>query len=94
MPYHRIEKVLRKRARELIGAGHLPCGRPMHVWGGYGSELTCSLCEELIPREEVEYELEFRTADGAQFYRFHFLCHTAWSLECARAETRGAMNEE
>ena len=94
MPYNRIENVLRKRARELIGAGFLPCGPPMHVWGGYGSELACSLCEELIPHQEVEYELEFRGAHSTQLYRFHFLCHTAWSLECARAETPGETNED
>lgn len=94
MPYNRLETVLRKRARELIGAGNLPCGRPMHVWGGYGSDLVCSLCEEPIPHEEVEYELEFRAPNGAQMYRFHFLCHTAWSLECARLETPGGANDE
>lgn len=86
MPYNDIEDELRGRARELIKEGHLPRGRPMHMWGGSGSDLVCSLCEEPIPRGEVEYELEYRTADGARQYRFHFYCHTAWQLECAQAE--------
>jgi len=94
MPYHRIENVLRGRARELISAGHLPCGPPMHAWGGYGSDLACSVCEEPIPRQEVEYELEFREADGARIYRFHFLCHTAWAIECARAESARQTSEQ
>ena len=87
MPYNRIEEELRGRARELINAGHLPCSRPIHMWGGSGSDLTCSLCEKRIPRNEVEYELEYRTVGGAHLYRFHFFCHTAWQLECARVET-------
>ena len=86
MPDSQIEDELRSRARELVVAGQLPCGRPMHMWGGSGSDLPCSLCQERIPRSEVEYELEYRIAGGTRQYRFHFYCHTAWQLECAHAD--------
>lgn len=84
MPYHRLEIELRTRARELILGGRLPCFPPTRIWGGYGCDLACSLCETPIPRSEVEYEIEHRTADGARQYRFHYLCHVAWQIECVR----------
>ncbi len=87
MPYNRLENELRGVARELIRAGRLPCGPPAHMWGGYGCDLPCSLCEQVILRSDVEYEIEQRTADGLKQYRFHFLCHAAWQLECIREQT-------
>ena len=87
MPYDRIENELRSRARELIHAGRLPCGRPAKMWGSKGNDLPCSLCGDPIPISDVEYELLYRTSNGEHIYRFHFYCHTAWQLECAREET-------
>lgn len=90
MPIDRIEHELRGRARELIHTGQLPDGRPTKMWGGGGSDLPCVLCERPIPRGELEYELMYRTPEGERVYRFHFYCHTAWQLECARRETSNA----
>ena len=84
MPNTRLEEQLRTRARERILAGQLTCGDPIHVWGGYGSDLTCSLCDQIIGRTDVEYEVEHQIGQAVHHYRFHFLCHAAWQLECAR----------
>lgn len=87
VPYNHLQNELRGRARELIRRGLLPRERPLHMWGGYGCDLACALCEQIILQNEVEYELEYRTPAGARHYRFHFLCHAAWQLECAHEET-------
>jgi len=82
MPLTQREAELRQQARALIDVGMLPREVPRSVSGGYGQGDKCALCSAPIGADEVEYELE----SGNQTYRFHFLCHAAWSLECARAE--------
>lgn len=85
MPLNYLENELRGRARALISEGRLPCGQPTRMWGGNGTgEQTCSLCERVITRDEVEYEIEHNPGENARLTRFHFLCHAAWQLECVR----------
>jgi hypothetical protein len=81
----RLESELRIRARELIHTGQLPNRAPARLWAGPGSGLPCTLCGGDIPKAESEYETETRTGDAVQLLRFHFVCHAAWQLECARA---------
>lgn len=83
MPLTKHESELRKRARVLIAEGRLPVGQSGRCWGGSGSRKVCSLCGEPVSREEVEFEIE--DSSGAS-YRFHFRCHAAWQLECARSD--------
>ena len=85
MPSTRLEDELRLRARELISDGRLPCMTQYRTWGGRGSNAPCALCDVLIKRDEVEYEIESLGQDSARLYRFHFLCHEAWQHECAQA---------
>jgi hypothetical protein len=88
MTYNYLENELRGRARELISEGRLPCKHPTRIWGGNGSgEQICSLCERIITRDEVEYELEHGAGTGVLMTRFHFLCHAAWQLECTREQS-------
>lgn len=82
MPLTRREKELREQARALIADGQLPAIRSGRCWGSKGNGKGCSLCGEPVGREEVEFEIE----DGGRVYAFHFDCHAAWQLECARAE--------
>jgi hypothetical protein len=88
MPYHSLENELRGKARELITQGRLPCYQPTRMWGGNGTgQLQCSLCDRPIGCDEVEYEIE-HDRDGSRLVnRFHFLCHAAWQMECAREQT-------
>src|ERR1700728_810028 len=82
MPSAQLEEELRSRARELISAGRLPCSEHHRTWGGRGSNQPCSLCDQLITTDDVEYEIESLGPDSARVYRFHFACHDAWQHEC------------
>jgi hypothetical protein len=85
MTSDRIELDLRQRARERIREGRLACIRHYRTWGGRGSDQPCALCDLLIGRDEVEYEIEALDATSELLYRFHFQCHDAWQCECAQA---------
>jgi hypothetical protein len=82
----RLESDLRERARELIREGRLPDRAPARVWGGPGSGIACSLCEQAIPANEMEYEADAAVAGAVHTLHFHFVCHAAWQLECLRAD--------
>jgi hypothetical protein len=84
MPSSGLEDELRVRARERIREGRLPCITHYRTWGGRGSNEPCALCDSVIKRDEVEYEIELLDAGSARLYRFHFLCHDAWVYECAQ----------
>ena len=88
MPYDRLDHDLRPRARALIREGRLTCAPPLRVWGGYGTDLRCSLCGELIRTDDIEYEIEQPNLTAATTYRFHFDCHAAWQLECIWAASQ------
>lgn len=91
MPLTEREHQLRERARTLIAEGRLPAVTSIRCWGGKGGRENCSLCGEPIGRTEVEFEIE---DSGGELYQFHFLCHAAWQLECARAELLAASQKE
>ena len=82
----RLESELRERARALIREGRLPDRAPARVWGGPGSGVTCALCGEVIPSNEMEYEADATVGAAARILHFHFVCHAAWQLECLRAD--------
>lgn len=81
-----LEAELRRRARELIDRGALPDEPVAFVWGAYGHN-RCSLCEQTIEDTEIEYGLETRIHGAFRNFHLHFLCHAAWQLECARAQS-------
>jgi hypothetical protein len=56
----------------LPAVDHLGLAR---LWGGYGSGAPCSLCDEPVRPDEVEYEVE--THPSATL-RFHQACHETW----------------
>jgi len=68
-----------------VGSGALPCEPPTRVWGGPGTGTPCALCDEPVPKTEVEYELQFPTDEPGVPKPprcFHFHCHAAWSKVC------------
>jgi hypothetical protein len=80
----RNENELRAQARQLIGTGKLPRAKAARTWGGMGSGLRCTLCNEPILNTEPEFELQFDTSSSAPPIRFHRQCHSVW--ESARHE--------
>jgi hypothetical protein len=80
-------ELLHRRARELMAAGQLPRTGPNNIFGGYGSDRICELCAAPINAREIEYELEFFTADESRPKRlvwFHLACHAIWDYERTR----------
>jgi hypothetical protein len=77
------EQELRIIARERIANGELPCTQVARMWGGFGNGRICSLCRELIQRDQMELEVE---TDG-HCLRFHVVCQSVWQLECASQES-------
>jgi hypothetical protein len=77
------EHVLRLEARRRVAAGCLPCEPQQSLWAGTGDGQPCSLCDRIIHREQIEYELQFSPSPQV-VYRFHRICHQAWELECTR----------
>lgn len=72
------DDILRARAHERIASGQLPRTRPARSWGGRGSGLPCSLCEQPIAETGPEMELEFDGAVTATALRFHLQCQSIW----------------
>lgn len=85
MPLTKLEQELRPVARERIAKGQLPRRAPSKIWGGYGTGKPCSLCDQPIKPDEIEYEIEC-AEDAGHAYRFHRVCQSIWQLECARDE--------
>jgi hypothetical protein len=73
------EKQIRARIQALIAGGEVPCETPDAVYGGYGDGLRCSLCDERIPSNEIEFEIDLPT--GTRL-RVHRRCEAIWLEEC------------
>ena len=72
---------LRVRARERMEQRLLPRTKPSRTWGGSGTGLHCSLCDEPILESEPEMELEYEAAAPMQVVRFHLQCQSVWEAE-------------
>jgi hypothetical protein len=83
MPLKKLEAELRPIARERIAKRQLPREASLHMWGGHGTGVLCSLCDKPIQRDEVEYEVEGHIDGPVVAFRFHVFCHSLWQLECA-----------
>ena len=52
----------------------LPPEPPQKYFAGKGTGQLCDLCEQAIPAEELEYELDL----GGRTFRFHEKCLDMW----------------
>ncbi len=80
MPFTQHELELRKLATDRIATRVLPGEIPEHLWAGQGNGLPCSLCDQPIRSEEIEYEFESPVTGAERTYRFHLRCHAMWQL--------------
>jgi hypothetical protein len=87
------EAELRTRARELIHLQELPDLCDDQVWAGPGTEAPCCLCNQVITRHEMEYEIEAADAEAARRFRFHMWCHAIWECECTAQSLRLAQSD-
>lgn len=72
------EEALRARARQRIEQSLLPREKPARMWGGRGTGLACSLCDDPILESEPEMELEYPAP--VPTVRFHLHCQTIWDV--------------
>lgn len=78
------EGVLREKARRAIQAGELPPRRPDRTFGAPGSNVGCRLCGQPLPRQHMEFQLEYdRPGPEGGFDRVHLhpRCFAAWESE-------------
>jgi hypothetical protein len=76
--------ILRERARAAIEAGKLPRRSADRTWGGPGVGAPCSVCDQPVTRDQMEFEVQFvnqGTAPGLDVYHVHVRCFAAWELE-------------
>jgi hypothetical protein len=78
------ELLLREKAREAIQSGTLPTRKPDRTFGGPGSREACSVCGELLNKDQVELEIEFNRhgpMPGLDTCHLHPRCYAAWEFE-------------
>jgi len=73
------ELTVRRRVREMITTGALPCEDPAALWAGRGDGKRCAACVEPIRVGEVEYEAVL--ASGRKIL-LHRPCYLIWMDEC------------
>jgi hypothetical protein len=73
------ELTIRRRVREMVRTGALPCEDPESLWGGMGDGARCAACAEPIGAREVEYEADL--ASGRKIL-LHRPCYLIWIEEC------------
>ena len=79
-PTHR-ETFLKHMAHQRLEAGELPNDRLARTWAGPGEGQACSVCDEPIEVEQVEYEVDVPDGEAFRTYRFHLVCHQIWLFE-------------
>jgi hypothetical protein len=78
------EPILREKARIAIRSGKIPARRPDRTWGGPGVGALCTVCDQPIGKEQLEFEIQFaRDGDdpGLDTYHVHIRCFAAWEFE-------------
>jgi hypothetical protein len=78
------ESTLRELARAAIRRGTLPNRRPERMSGTPGVGDPCAMCDQLVTRKELEFELQFvRDGDnpGLDKLHVHVRCFAVWELE-------------
>ena len=74
------DNAVRRRIREMITTGALPCEDPPHLWAGHGDGKRCAGCAEPITSGDIEYEAALTLG---RMILFHRRCYAIWQEECA-----------
>jgi hypothetical protein len=100
-PSQQGRDALRDAARERIEQARLPKTKPSRMWGGRGTGLCCSLCDQPILDSEPEMELEYEYegagtgAESQGVVRFHLQCQSVWDeVRLARSSPWTLVSEE
>ena len=88
------EAILRAKARAVVQAGKLPARRPDRTWGGPGIGAPCSVCEQPVRGDELEFEIQFAhdgDNPGLDKFHVHIRCFAMWELERVKVQGDGAV---
>lgn len=80
---------LRQKARKAIRDRKMPRRYPERLWGGPGTGARCTICDEPVGTDDIEFELEFPTGDdrrGDGNPRVHTRCFSEWESACRDLE--------
>ena len=83
------ESILREKAREAIRSGKLPANKPDRTFGGTSRGAVCAVCGDAIPRQQMEFEIEFNSygvMPGSAHCHLHPRCFAAWEVERTQVE--------
>jgi hypothetical protein len=77
------ESILREKARSIVLSGKLPTRRPDRTWGRPGVGAECTICEEPVTRDQMEFEIQFMRDGnpGLDKFHVHIRCFAAWEFE-------------
>jgi len=75
------ESDLHSRVLQRIKEGRLPVALSNNIYAGHGQEAQCDLCDQSIPPDNVEYDVD--DPRGGKTLHLHSACHSAWQHECA-----------
>jgi hypothetical protein len=73
------EPTIRRRVREMLTTGALPCEDPAATWAGRGEGKWCAACAERIGMSEIEIEVVLPSGTTILLHR---ACHVIWREEC------------
>jgi hypothetical protein len=73
------DNAVRRRIREMITTGALPCEDPPHLWAGHGDGKRCAGCAERITSGDIEYEAALTSG---KMILLHRRCYAIWQEEC------------
>jgi hypothetical protein len=77
------QEILRLRVVRLLANGTLPPRNPA-VSAGYGEDLLCDVCGELITGGQVQYDF---ADDAGRVLHLHLQCHQAWQNALADVQS-------
>ena len=60
---------------QKIEPTNLPPGGKGRIYGGHGQGTPCALCGAPIDSSQIEYEVEWNSAEGPQRSHFHLACY-------------------
>ena len=70
---------IRRRVREMLTTGALPCEDPAGTWAGRGDGRWCVACREPIVSDDIEFEVVLESGTTILLHR---ACHLIWLEEC------------
>ena len=83
------EHRIRELARRALTEKKLPARDPDRTWGRPGGGAPCTICGELVTRDQLEYEIQFAhdgDNPGLDNHHLHRRCFASWEVERTKVD--------